>query len=178
MEYTSALSTIIFNESCRLQDLTEAQVGCNQFAMDIVVDQLDREVDHASERLSMLEDRVGDLEAGYTELLALGQEQVETSTRCHRHGRLYDYRSTLLLYFAKSNSSFTLVDLIFLLILSYLTQIPSQSFSHFPYLPFKCAVYYVTSSQKQRTGNYLLVRRRTILLGQLEGYLGPDQLIR
>ena len=81
MEYTSALSTIIFNELCCLRDLTEAQVGCNQFAMDIVVDQLDREVDHASERLSTLEGRVGNLEAGYTELLALGQEQVETSTR-------------------------------------------------------------------------------------------------
>ena len=37
---------------------------------------------------------------------------------CHRHGRLYDYRSTLFLYFAKSNSSLTLVDLTSLLILS------------------------------------------------------------
>ena len=37
---------------------------------------------------------------------------------CHRHGRLHDYRSTLSLYFDKSNSSVTLVDLISLLILS------------------------------------------------------------
>ena len=85
MEYTGALGTIIFDESCHLRDLTEAQVGCNQFAMDVAVDQLDREVDHALERLSALEGKVNDLEAGYTELLALGWEQVETST-CVAHG--------------------------------------------------------------------------------------------
>ena len=45
------------------------------------MDQLDGEVDHVSERISMLEGKVADLEAGYTELLALGWEQVETSTR-------------------------------------------------------------------------------------------------
>ena len=73
MEYASALGTIIFDESCHLCDLTEVQVGRNQFAMD-------REVDHASERISALEGKVLDLEAGYTELLALGQEQVETSS--------------------------------------------------------------------------------------------------
>ena len=33
-----------------------------------------------SERISVLEGKVADLEAGYTELLALGQEQVETSS--------------------------------------------------------------------------------------------------
>ena len=38
MEYISALGTIIFDESCRLCDLTEAQVGRNQFAMDVAVD--------------------------------------------------------------------------------------------------------------------------------------------
>ena len=80
MEYSGALSTIVFNESCRLHDLTEAQVGRNQFAMDVVVDWLDGEVDHASKRISALEGKVADLEAGYTELLALGQEQVETSS--------------------------------------------------------------------------------------------------
>ena len=80
MEYSSALGTIIFDESCCLCDLTEAQVGQNQFAMDVTVDQLDGEVDHASERISVLEGKVVDLEAGYTELLALGWEQVETST--------------------------------------------------------------------------------------------------
>ena len=80
MEYTGALGTIIFDKSCCLRNLTEAQVGQNQFAMDVAVDRLDREVDHALERLSALEGKVIDLEAGYTELLALGREQVETTT--------------------------------------------------------------------------------------------------
>ena len=80
MEYASALGTIVFDESCCLCDLTEAQVGRNQFAMDVVVDRLDGEVDHMSERISALEGKVADLEAGYTELLALGWEQVETSS--------------------------------------------------------------------------------------------------
>ena len=80
MEYAGALGTIVFDELCYLCDLTEAQVGRNQFAMDMVVDRLDGEVDHASERISALEGKVVDLEAGYTELLALGREQVETST--------------------------------------------------------------------------------------------------
>ena len=38
MEYSGALSTIVFDESCRLHDLTKAQVGWNQFAMDVAVD--------------------------------------------------------------------------------------------------------------------------------------------
>ena len=38
MEYAGALSTIVFDESCCLRDLTEAQVGRNQFAMDVAVD--------------------------------------------------------------------------------------------------------------------------------------------
>ena len=80
MEYASALSTIAFDESCCLCNLTEVQVGQNQFAMDVAVDCLDGEVDHVAERISVLEDKVTDLEAGYTELLALGREQVETST--------------------------------------------------------------------------------------------------
>ena len=80
MEYSGALGTIIFDESCRLCDLTEAQVGRNQFAMDVAVDRLDGEVDHALERILALEGKVADLEAGYTELLALGQEQVEMSS--------------------------------------------------------------------------------------------------
>ena len=89
MEYTSALGTIIFNELCRLRDLTEAQVGCNQFTIDMAVDRLDGEVDHASERLSTLEGKMMDLEVGYTELLALGWEQVETLTRsAHALGQL------------------------------------------------------------------------------------------
>ena len=72
MEYAGALGTIIFNKSCRLCDLTKAQVGHNQFAMDVAVDRLDGEVDHALERLLTLEGKVTDLEAGYTKLLALG----------------------------------------------------------------------------------------------------------
>ena len=81
MKYAGALSTIVSDELCRLRDLTEAQVRRNQFTMDVVVDQLDGEMDHVSERISALEGKVLDLEAGYTELLALGREQVETSTR-------------------------------------------------------------------------------------------------
>ena len=84
MEYTGALGTIIFDELCHLHDLTEVQVGWNQFAMDVAVNRLDGEVDHASERLSTLEGKVTDLEAGYTELLALGREQTEVSTRSAR----------------------------------------------------------------------------------------------
>ena len=74
MEYASALGTIIFNELCHLRDLMEAQVGCNQFAIDVAVDRLDKEVDHASERLSVLEGKTANLEVGYTELLVLGRE--------------------------------------------------------------------------------------------------------
>ena len=51
MEYTRALGTIIFNELCCLCDLTEAQVGRNQFAVDVAVDHLDGEADHAVERI-------------------------------------------------------------------------------------------------------------------------------
>ena len=80
MEYASALSTIVFDESCRLCDLTEAQVGWNQFTMDIAVDQLDGEADHAAERISVLENKVADMERGLDRLLALGHEQVETLT--------------------------------------------------------------------------------------------------
>ena len=62
MEYASALGTIIFNESCHLRDLMEAQVGRNQFTMDITVDHLDGEADHAAERISALEDKMTDME--------------------------------------------------------------------------------------------------------------------
>ena len=54
MEYASALGTIIFDESCRLRDLTKAQVGRNQFMVDIAVDRLDGEADHAVERIGVL----------------------------------------------------------------------------------------------------------------------------
>ena len=38
MEYAGALGTIIFDKSCHLCDLMEAQVGRNQFTMDVAVD--------------------------------------------------------------------------------------------------------------------------------------------
>ena len=91
MEYSGALGTIIFNESCRLHNLTEAQVGHNQLTMDVVVDCLDERIDeidgradHALERLSALEGKVSDMEEGYAELLALGREQTTTSVRVCR----------------------------------------------------------------------------------------------
>ena len=84
MEYTGALGTIVFNESCRLHDLTEAQVGRNQFAMDVVVDRLDGEADHAAERIGALEDKEADMEHSLNALLELGQEQMEASTRAAR----------------------------------------------------------------------------------------------
>ena len=81
MEYAGALGTIIFDESCRLRDLTEAQVGRNQFAVDVAVDWLDGEADHAAERISSLEDKMVNVERGLDGLLALGREQTETSTQ-------------------------------------------------------------------------------------------------
>ena len=79
MEYASALGTIIFNESCRLQDLTEAQIGQNQFAVDGVVDRLDSEADHAAECIGALEDKEADMEHSLNALLELGREQTEAS---------------------------------------------------------------------------------------------------
>ena len=91
MEYTGALGTIIFDESCRLCDLTEAQVGHNQFAMDVAVDQLDNKIDEVDrradqvlEQLLVLEGQVTDMEEGYRELLALGQEQTTTLVQACR----------------------------------------------------------------------------------------------
>ena len=81
MEYTGALGTIIFDESCCLCDLTEVQVGRNQFAVDVAVDQLDREADHAAERIGVLEDKEADMERSLNTLLELGREQTEVSTR-------------------------------------------------------------------------------------------------
>ena len=45
-------------------------------------------------------------------------EKDEEETKCHRHGRLTRLLLDSFFNFAKSNSSLTLVDLIFLLILS------------------------------------------------------------
>ena len=85
MEYAGALGTIVFDESCRLHDLTEAQIGRNQFAVDVAVDRLDREADHAAEHIGALEDKEADMECSLNALLELGREQMEAST-CAAHG--------------------------------------------------------------------------------------------
>ena len=84
MEYAGALGTIIFDKSCCLRNLTEAQVGRNQFAVDVVVDRLDGEVDYAAERIGALEDKEADMEHSLNVLLELGREQMEASTRAAR----------------------------------------------------------------------------------------------
>ena len=84
MEYAGALGTIIFDELCQLCDLTEAQVGRNQFAVDVAVDRLDGEADHAMEWIGALEDRLANTEHSLNALLDLGREQTEASTRAAR----------------------------------------------------------------------------------------------
>ena len=84
MEYAGALGTIIFDESCRLRDLTEAQVGRNQYAADVELERLDGEADHAAERIGGLEDCLAELEQGTNALLELGREQTEANTRAAR----------------------------------------------------------------------------------------------
>ena len=71
----------MFDKSCCLRNLMEAQVGRNQFAMDVAVDQLDGEADHAAERIGALEDKMADVERGLDRLLELDQEQAKTSTQ-------------------------------------------------------------------------------------------------
>ena len=80
MEYAGALGVIVFDESCRLCDLTEAQIGRNQYSMDMELECLDREADHAAERISALEDKQADMERSLNALLELGREQTEAST--------------------------------------------------------------------------------------------------
>ena len=81
MEYAGALGTIVFDESCRLRDLTEAQIGRNQYSTDVELERLDGEADHAAERIGALEDKVTDMERSMNALLELGREQTEASTR-------------------------------------------------------------------------------------------------
>ena len=80
MEYTGALGTIVFDESCRLRDLTEAQIGRNQYSTDMELERLDREADHTAERIGALEDKEADMERSLNALLELGREQTEAST--------------------------------------------------------------------------------------------------
>ena len=84
MEYAGALGTIIFDESCRLRDLTEAQIGRNQYATDVELERLDGEADHAAERIGGLEDRMAEVERGTNALLELGRDQTEANTRAAR----------------------------------------------------------------------------------------------
>ena len=84
MEYAGALSTIVFDESCRLRDLTEAQIGRNQYSTDVELERLDGEADHAVERIGALEDRQADTECSLNALLELGREQTEASTQSAR----------------------------------------------------------------------------------------------
>ena len=81
MEYAGALGTIVFDESCRLRDLTEAQIGRNQYATDVELERLDGEADHTAERIGALEDKGADMERSLNVLLELGREQTEVSTR-------------------------------------------------------------------------------------------------
>ena len=66
MEYAGALGTIVFDESCRLRDLTEAQIGRNQYATDVELERLDGEADHVAERIGALEDRLANTEVALT----------------------------------------------------------------------------------------------------------------
>ena len=84
MEYAGALGTIVFDESCRLRDLMEAQIGRNQYSTDVELERLDGEADHAAERIGRLEDRVADMERSLNVLLELGREQMEASARVAR----------------------------------------------------------------------------------------------
>ena len=84
MEYAGALGVIIFDESCHLRDLTEAQIGRNQYATDVELEHLDGEADHATERIGVLEDKEADMERSLNALLELGWEQTEASTRAAR----------------------------------------------------------------------------------------------
>ena len=84
MEYAGALGTIVFDESCHLRDLTEAQIGHNQYATDVELERLDGEADHVAERIGALEDKEADMECSLHTLLELGREQTEASTRAAR----------------------------------------------------------------------------------------------
>ena len=64
-------------------------MGRNQFAVDVVVDRLDGEADHAAECIGALEDKEADMKRSLNALLELGREQTEASTRAaHGLGQL------------------------------------------------------------------------------------------
>ena len=84
MEYASALGTIVFDKSCRLCNLTEAQISRNQYSTNVELERLDGEADHAAERIRALEDKEADMERSLNALLDLGREQTEASTQAAR----------------------------------------------------------------------------------------------
>ena len=68
--------------------------------------------------------------------------------KCHRYGRLCDYRSTLFfISLSPTLRSHSLIlsfilSYLFTYLLSHLTHLSSHSFPHVLYLPFKCAEYF------------------------------------
>ena len=52
--------------------------------MDVAVDCLDGEADHAAEQIRVLKDKVADMDWGISALLELGWEQTEASTHAAR----------------------------------------------------------------------------------------------
>ena len=61
MEYVAAVSVTVFDESCRLCDLTECQVGSNQVAVEMVLEKVDMKVNQVVEKTGELEAQVEDL---------------------------------------------------------------------------------------------------------------------
>ena len=45
MEYTAAISVMVFDKLCCLHDLTEHQVGSNQVAAEMALEKVDIKVD-------------------------------------------------------------------------------------------------------------------------------------
>ena len=56
----------------------------HQYATDVELERLDREADHAAERIRALEDKGADMERSLNALLELSREQTDTSTRAAR----------------------------------------------------------------------------------------------
>ena len=102
---------------------------------------------------------------------------------CHRHGRLCDYRSTLFFISLSPTLHLTLVDLIFLPYLIYshdpylILPIYLHIHSHTPLIFLSNTLVIVMTTVRDKEGNCLIVGRRTILLGQLKGDLGADQIV-
>ena len=92
----------------------------------------------------------------------------------------HDFSSTLSLFFAKSNSLPTLVDLIFppYLIYSRDTYLILPTYlhvhSHTFFIFLRSALFIIMISFRNKEDSYLLVGRWTIFLSQLEGNLGPN----